>query len=310
MMIACSIIVGRALAPVEQAVATWQQFLSSRKAIDRINRILASAPDETPRMKLPPPKGKLEVEGLAVKAPNGDKILLQGISFAIEPGQGVGVIGPTGAGKSTLARALVGATPIAAGKVRLDGATFDQRDIDENGRLIGYLPQDVQMFDGTAAENIARFDPEAKAEQIVAAAKLANVHELIMRLPQGYDTPLGEGGARLSAGQRQRFALARALYGDPVLFVMDEPNSNLDAEGEAALDNAIRVSLARGASVIVIAHRPSALASIQRILVLNDGKAVAFGPRDEIMRKIMARPPGSNVQQLPTQIQPAQVKVN
>jgi PrtD family type I secretion system ABC transporter len=311
MMIACSIIVGRALAPVEQAVATWQQFLGARKAIDRINRILASVPEQTERMQLPAPRGKLEVENLAVKSPSGEKMLLQGISFAVEPGHGLGIIGPTGAGKSTLARALVGAMPVAGGKVRLDGATFDQRDIDENGKYIGYLPQDVQMFDGTAAENIARFDPHAKAEDIVAAAKLGNVHELIMRLPQGYDTPLGEGGARLSAGQRQRFALARALYGNPVLFIMDEPNSNLDAEGEAALDNAIRVSLARGASVIVIAHRPSALASIQRIMVLNDGRAVALGPRDEIMRKIMARPPGTNVQQLPTPASgPQVVKVN
>ncbi len=311
MMIACSIIVGRALAPVEQAVATWQQFLGARKAIDRVNRILTSVPEQKERMKLPAPRGKLEVENLAVKAPGGEKMLLQGISFAVEPGQGLGIIGPTGAGKSTLARALVGAMPLAGGKVRLDGATFDQRDIDENGKYIGYLPQDVQMFDGTAAENIARFDPNAKAEDIVAAAKLGNVHELIMRLPQGYDTPLGEGGARLSAGQRQRFALARALYGNPVLFIMDEPNSNLDAEGEAALDNAIRVSLARGASVLVIAHRPSALASIQRIMVLNDGRAVALGPRDEIMRKIMQRPPGTNVQQLPTPAAGSQVvKVN
>jgi PrtD family type I secretion system ABC transporter len=311
MMIACSIIVGRALAPVEQAVATWQQFLGARKAMDRVNRILASVPEQTERMKLPPPRGLLEVENLAVKAPTGDKMLLQGISFKVEPGQGLGIIGPTGAGKSTLARALVGAMPLAGGKVRLDGATFDQRDIDENGRYIGYLPQDVQMFDGTAAENIARFDPDAKAEDVVAAAKLGNVHELIMRLPQGYDTPLGEGGARLSAGQRQRFALARALYGNPVLFIMDEPNSNLDAEGEAALDNAIRVSLARGASVLVIAHRPSALASIQRIMVLTDGRAVALGPRDEVMRKIMQRPAGTNVQQLPQPGQaPHVVKVN
>jgi PrtD family type I secretion system ABC transporter len=310
MMIAVSIIAGRALAPIEQAVATWQHFLASRKAVERLNRILASVPDQQERMALPRPRGKLEVEGLAVKSPGGEKVLLQNISFSVEPGQGVGVIGPTGAGKSTLARALVGAAQIAAGKVRLDGATFDQRDMDENGRLLGYLPQDVQLFDGTAAENIARFDPEAKADDIVAAAKLANVHELVMRLPQGYETPLGESGARLSAGQRQRFALARALYGNPVLLVMDEPNSNLDAEGEAALNNAIKVTLARGASVIVIAHRPSALASIQRILVLNDGKAVAFGPREEIMRKIMARPPGGNVQQLPSPAQPHHVKVN
>ena len=289
-MIAASIIMGRALAPVEQAVASWQQFLGFRKAIERLNNILASVPAVANRMKLPQPTGKLEVENLIVQLPGAEKPILQGISFTVEPGKGIGVIGPTGAGKSTLARALVGVTPIARGAVRLDGATHDQRDLDEAGKLIGYLPQDIQLFDGTAAQNIARFDVAADPVKIVEAAQLANVHDLIMRLPKGYDTPLGENGARLSAGQRQRVALARCLYGDPVLFVLDEPNSNLDAEGEAALDRAIRVSMERGASVVVIAHRPSALASIQQILVLSEGRTVALGPRDEILKKVLNRP--------------------
>jgi len=309
-MIAASIIMGRALAPVEQAVASWQQFLGFRKAMERLGKVLESAPAAPARMKLPAPNGKLEVENLIIQLPGVEKPVLQGISFAVEPGQGIGVIGPTGAGKSTLARALVGVMPITRGTVRIDGATSDQRDMDELGRLIGYLPQDVQLFDGTAADNIARFDVEADPARIVEAAKLANVHDLIMRLPKGYDTPLGENGARLSAGQRQRVALARCLFGDPVLFVLDEPNSNLDAEGEAALDRAIRISMARGASVVVIAHRPSALTAIQQVLVLHDGKMAAVGPRDEIMRKVLQRPPTSNVQNIQTLLKPQQMRAN
>jgi PrtD family type I secretion system ABC transporter len=309
-MIASSIIMGRALAPVELAVASWQQFLGFRKSVERLSKVLASVPAMVSRMKLPAPNGKLEVENLIIQMPGVEKPVLQGISFTVEPGQGIGVIGPTGAGKSTLARALVGVMPITRGTVRLDGATSDQRDVDELGRLIGYLPQDVQLFDGTAAQNIARFEVDANSEKIVEAAKLANVHDLIMRLPKGYDTPLGENGARLSAGQRQRVALARCLYGDPVMFVLDEPNSNLDAEGEAALDHAIRVAMNRGASVVVIAHRPSALASIQQIMVLNDGKMAALGPRDEIMRKVLQRPASGNVQNIQVPPKPLQIQAN
>jgi PrtD family type I secretion system ABC transporter len=309
-MIAASIIMGRALAPVEQAVASWQQFLGFRKAIERLGIILASVPAVAHRMKLPVPTGKLEVENLVVQMPGAEKPVLQGITFSVEPGKGIGVIGPTGAGKSTLARALVGVMPITRGTVRLDGATHDQRDIDEAGKLIGYLPQDIQLFDGTAAQNIARFDVNADPTKIVQAAQLANVHELIMRLPKGYDTPLGENGARLSAGQRQRVALARCLYGDPVLFVMDEPNSNLDAEGEAALDRAIRVSMERGASVVVIAHRPSALASIQQILVLSEGRTVALGPRDEILRKVLNRPTAGDTRVAAAPAKPTLIQAN
>jgi ATP-binding cassette subfamily C protein len=292
-MIACTIILSRALAPVEQAIATWQQFLAYRKARERLGQVLRSVPQRPERMKLPAPAGRLDVDNLAVLMPGVEKPLLQSISFSVEPGEGIGVIGPTGAGKSTLARALVGIASNMRGTIRLDGATLDQRDPDELGRLIGYLPQDVQLFDGTVMQNISRFDPEALPEKVVEAAKLANVHDLIMRLPDGYNTQLGENGSRLSAGQRQRMALARALYKDPVLLVLDEPNSNLDAEGEAALDHGIRQGLARGAAVVVIAHRPSALAAISKMLVLSDGKTAALGPRDEVLRKVVMRPGGS-----------------
>ena len=306
-IIASSIIMGRALAPVEQAVGNWQQFLGFRKAYERLNRVLdAVAPDEQ-HMALPDPKGFLDVENLVVMLPGSDKPVLQGISFNVEPGKGLGIIGPTGAGKSTLARALVGLLTPVRGSVRLDGATADQRDDDALGRLIGYLPQETQIFDGTVAQNISRFVENPDSLKIVEAAQLANIHEFIMRLPQGYDTPLAEGGSRLSAGQRQRVALARALFGDPVLFVMDEPNSNLDADGEIALDRAIRASIKRGAAVVVVAHRPSALQAMDNLLVLTNGQIAAMGTRDEIMRKV-SQPPqnGQVLQQLKPQ-QPQQI---
>jgi ATP-binding cassette subfamily C protein len=306
-MIAAAIIMSRALAPVEQAVGNWQQFLGFRKASQRLTRTLQFVPESVSHMKLPRPRGKLEVENLTVQIPGVEMPVLQGISFTVKSGEGLGVIGPTGAGKSTLARALVGVTAPTRGHVRLDGAALDQRDPDELGRLIGYVPQDVQLFDGTVAQNISRFDSDPDAEEIVEAAQLANIHELIMRFPEGYDTQLGENDSRLSAGQRQRLALARALYGEPVLFVLDEPNANLDAEGEAALDHAIRHSMSRGASVVVIAHRPSALAAIHQIMVLGEGRATALGPREEIFRKVLMRPAGQgNVQSARRPTEPAE----
>ena len=290
-IIASSIIMGRALAPVEQAVGSWQQFVGFRKAYERLNRILDMVPPEPARMKLPHPKGLLEVENLVVMLQGSERPVLQAISFKVEPGQGLGIIGPTGAGKSTLARALVGLIQPVRGSVRLDGATSDQRDDDERGRLIGYLPQDIQIFDGTVAQNISRFSDAPDPTKIVEAAQLANIHDFIMRLPQGYDTPLNESGSRLSAGQRQRVALARAMFGDPVLFVMDEPNSNLDSDGEVALDRAIRASLKRGAAVVVVAHRPSALQAMQNLLILTNGQMAAMGSREEIMKKVITPPP-------------------
>ena len=297
-IIASSIIMGRALAPVEQAVGNWQQFLSFRKAYERLNKVLDAVPPDSSRMKLPAPQGLLEVDNLVVMLQGSDKPTLQGISFKVSPGQGLGIIGPTGAGKSTLARAIVGLILPARGSVRLDGATPEQRDDDERGQLIGYLPQDIQIFDGTVAQNISRFSDNPDPAKIVEAAQLANIHDFIMRLPGGYDTPLNEGGSRLSAGQRQRVALARALFGDPVLFVMDEPNSNLDADGEVALDRAIRSSMKRGAAVVVVAHRPSALQAMDGLLVLTNGQMAAIGTRDEIMKKV------SGNQAVPPQISP------
>ncbi len=297
-IIASSIIMGRGLAPVEQAVGSWQQFLGARKALERLSKVLAQIPPENERMKLPAPKGFLEVENLIIMAQGQEKPLLNGLSFSVKPGQGLGVIGPTGAGKSTLARVLTGVMPPTRGNIRLDGAAIDQRSVDDYGRVVGYLPQDVQLFDGTVAQNISRFQTDASPDAIVAAAQLANVHDMVMRLPQGYDTPLGENGARLSAGQRQRVALARSLYGDPALIVMDEPNSNLDAEGEAALDRAIRAAMLRGAAVVVVAHRPSALHAVTHILVLNEGKAVANGPRDEVLKQVTKAPPGQQQPQV------------
>ena len=293
-IVASSIIMGRALAPIEQAVAGWPQFLLARKAYDRLTNLLWLVPKERERMELPTPKGVLEVEKVVITLPGADRPIVQGVGFQVKPGQGLGIIGPTGAGKSTLARALVGLIPLAQGSVRLDGATPDQRSSDDYGKAIGYLPQDVQIFAGTVAENIARFNESVDASQVVEAAQLANIHDFILRLPEGYDTQLGFGGARLSAGQRQRLALARALYGDPVLLVMDEPNSNLDAEGEVALDKAIRASLTRGASVVVVAHRPSALLAMNNLLILADGRVAALGGRDEIMAKVGLKPPASN----------------
>ena len=285
-IIASSIIMSRGLAPIEQAVANWQQFLSFRKATSRLETVLASVQPARDPLPLPPPRGLLEVENLVVAIQGNEKPLLQGLSFTVEPGAGLGVIGPTGAGKSTLSRVLVGVIEPTRGSVRLDGATFDQRSEEDRGRYIGYLPQDVQLFDGTVAQNISRFAEKPDAKAVVAAAQLANVHNLIMRLPQGYDTSLGEQGARLSAGQRQRLALARALYGNPAMIVMDEPNSNLDAEGEMALDAAIRASLQRGAAVIIVAHRPSALQAVRDVLVLAEGKQAAYGRREDVLKQV------------------------
>ncbi len=290
MMIASSILVSRALAPVELVIAHWKGFIAARHSWRVLGGLLDSMPEAKAPMALPRPKAVFAVEAVAVAPPEASRLLVQEVTFTVKAGSAVGVIGPSGSGKSSLARVLTGVWPPARGRVRLDGASLDQWDPEALGPHIGYLPQSVELFAGTVAQNIARFDPDATSQAVIEAATAANVHDLILRLPQGYETPIGEAGAALSAGQRQRVALARALYGDPFLVVLDEPNSNLDAEGESALTKAILGVRARGGVVVVIAHRPSALAGVDLVLMMNEGRAQAFGPRDEVLTKAMARP--------------------
>ncbi|GAB6068539.1 alkaline protease secretion ATP-binding protein AprD [Methylothermus subterraneus] len=284
-MIAGSILLGRALAPVEQLIANWRGFVQARQAYERLQSLLDRFPPRLERLSLLPPKGQVTVEGLVAVPPGGQAPVLKGISFEIPAGCIVGLIGPSAAGKSTLARLLVGVWPPYAGKVRLDGAELGHWDRQELAQFLGYLPQDVELFEGTVAENIARFGA-LESEKILAAAKRAGVHEMILRLPQGYETQIGPGGAVLSGGQRQRIALARALYGDPRLIVLDEPNSNLDDVGEAALVSALQTLKAEQRTVVVITHRMSVLSAVDRLLVLRDGLIQAYGARDEILKAL------------------------
>ena len=281
-MIAASILMGRALAPVEQAIGAWKQFVASRSAHGRLKTLLADHTPREPRLSLPQPRGEYRVESVVAAAPGGSVPILKGVSLAIPQGTVVGVIGPSGSGKSTLARLLVGVWGAASGKVRLDGADVHAWDKAELGPWIGYLPQDVELFDGTVAENIARFG-ELDSEAIVQAATLAGVHDMILHLPQGYDTPIGNAGCALSGGQRQRIALARALYGNPSVVVLDEPNSNLDDVGETALVAAVKQLKAAGRTVVLITHRTSVLSVIDSLLVLRDGQVHAYGPPAEVL---------------------------
>lgn len=278
-MIAASIVTARALAPVEQAVANWRAFVAARQGLARLSRVLeeANRPEVASRaVALPAPHEKLDVQKLIVAAPDAKKPILRGLSFALGAGDGLAVIGPSGCGKSTLTRALTNVWRPTGGDIRLDGAELNQWSQQALGRAIGYLPQDVQLFDGSIAENIARFDPEAASADIIAAARLAEVHDLITGLDAGYDTRIGPGGARLSGGQRQRVALARAFYQTPFLIVLDEPNAHLDADGEAALVRAIASMRQRGSIVIVVAHRARVIAALNRVLVLDEGRQIAF----------------------------------
>jgi PrtD family type I secretion system ABC transporter len=288
-MIASSILTARALAPIEQAIGQWRGFVNARQARDRLYKLLEQFREDVPRMALPKPETSFSVAGLTVVAPGANTPIIRDISFSVSGGQGVGIIGPSGSGKSSLARALVGIWSPARGSVRLDGAELDQWDPEALGPSIGYLPQGVELFDGTIAENISRFSSNARPDQIIEAAKLAGVHELILSMPDGYDTRIGVSGAILSAGQRQRVGLARALFGKPFLIVLDEPNASLDAEGETALTNAMLALREAGSIVIVIAHRPSALAAVDQVLVVAQGAMVTFGPRDEVLRKTTMR---------------------
>jgi PrtD family type I secretion system ABC transporter len=288
-IIASSILTSRALAPVELAIANWRGFVAARQSWKRLRELFAALPEQAHPLALPQPSVSLSVEGASAIPPGGQRFVLQDASFSLKAGNGLGVIGPSASGKSSLARLLVGVWAPVRGKVRLDGAALDQWAPDAIGPHIGYLPQDVELFAGTVAENIARFDPDRKPDAVIAAARAANVHDLILRLPDGYETQIGEAGTALSAGQCQRIALARALYGDPFLIVLDEPNSNLDAEGEQALTQAILSARARGRIVVVIAHRPSALAAVDLVLVMADGRTQAFGLKDEVLSKVLRR---------------------
>jgi ATP-binding cassette subfamily C protein len=291
-IIAASIIMARALAPIETAIGHWRGFVAARQSYDRLANLFQTfnlTGGKTERVALPRPERTLVVKNLSVAPPGERTPVIQGVGFALEAGDGLGIIGPSASGKSTLARALVGIwQPLGtAGGVRLDGATLDQWSADALGRHIGYLPQDVALFSGTVADNIARLDGAASSESIIAAAKAAGVHDMIVQLPDGYETRIGEGGAGLSAGQRQRIALARALYGDPFLVVLDEPNSNLDAAGDNALTAAIASVRARGGIAIVIAHRPSALAAVDKVMAMAKGQVTAFGPKAEVLKDIL-----------------------
>ena len=286
-MLAATILSARALAPVDLAIANWKSFSASRQAW---TRIVAFLPPREPAAltPLPAPRESVRVTALSIAVPGTDTLVLHDVNVALAPGSALGVIGPSGSGKSTFARALVGLARPSRGVIRLDGAAIDQWDPDALGRSIGYLPQDIEMFDGTIAENITRFDPEPDPEALLSAAKAAGVHEVVLRLPGGYDARVGAGGLGLSGGQRQRIALARALYGDPFLVVLDEPNSNLDVEGDRALSAAVQAVRARGGIAVVIAHRPSALTAVDRILVLGDGRVQLHGPRDDVLAQLSA----------------------
>lgn len=282
-IIAASILAGRALAPVDLAIAQSKSFLAARQSWERLNTLLFRLPARPAPLSLPNPKATLTVKDLCVAAPGTRRTIVQGVSFAIEAGSALAIVGPTGSGKSTLVRALVGVWQPLAGRISLDGADLDQWSNEELGRFIGYLPQDVELFSGTIAVNISRFDGAADAKDIVAAAEAACVHDVIVGFREGYNTQIGEQGEVLSAGQRQRIALARALYRDPFLVVLDEPNSNLDSEGEAALTSAILGVRNRGGIVVIVAHRPNALVAADLILVMNQGRAQAFGEKDAIL---------------------------
>jgi len=289
MMVAGSLLLGRALAPIDMLVGTWKGFVVARAQYDRLGQLLQQIPQEKATMSLPAPQGRLTAAQVMVVPPGSQTIVVRGVSLDLQPGEALGIVGPSASGKSCLARALLGIWPTHSGKVRLDGADISAWDRTELGPHIGYLPQDIELFDGSISENISRFgriDPE----KIVAAAQLAGVHEMILRLPQGYDTVIGGVGGILSGGQRQRIGLARAIYGCPRLLVLDEPNSNLDDQGEKELVEAIHRIKAQGSTIIVITHRTMVLQSVDKILVMKEGAAVAYGPKDQVLASLAAPP--------------------
>lgn len=286
-IIAASILTARALAPVDVAITNWKGFLAARQSWSNLSRLLGAFPVQGALMALPEPRSKLVVEQISAVPPGSKSFVVRDISFTLESGQGLGIIGPSASGKSSLVRMIVGAWTPARGRIRLDGAELGQWPPERRGQFIGYLPQDVELFSGTVAENIARFEPDADSKAIIAAAEAAGVHDLIVGLAHGYETEIGEQGQVLSAGQRQRIGLARSLYRDPFLVVLDEPNSNLDSEGEAALTGALAGVRHRGGIVIVVAHRPSALSVVDTVLVMAKGRSVNFGPKQEVLSKVL-----------------------
>lgn len=290
-IIASSILTGRALAPVDLAIGNWRSFVAARQSWRRLEKLLSVLPAPATQVPLPAPTRMLVAEKLSVTAPESEKLLVTDVNFLLKAGSALGIIGASGSGKSSLVRALVGAWRPSRGVVRLDGAALEQWSPEVLGSHIGYLPQDVELFEGTIAENIARFAPNPPMEAVLAAANAAGIHQLIVGLPEGYNTQIGEQGARLSAGQRQRVALARALYGGPFLVVLDEPNSNLDAEGEEALTRAILAVRARGGIVVIVAHRSSALAAVDFVMTMLNGRQQAFGPKDEVLALLTRREP-------------------
>jgi ATP-binding cassette subfamily C protein EexD len=298
MVIAGSILMGRALAPIDQMIGAWKQFGAARTSHNRLDALLNEFPEETERMSLPAPKGNLQVETLTIIPPGSQQAVLRAVSFDIKAGESLVILGASAAGKSSLLRAIVGVWPSAAGAVRLDGTEVPHWNRSELGPHLGYLPQDVELFEGTVAENISRFG-ELDSEKIVAAAKMAGVDEMIRHLPEGYETLIGAGGATLSGGQRQRVGLARALYGSPSLVILDEPNANLDEVGEKALVNACVKLKKAGTSLILVTHRTNILSIADKILLLADGMVKLFGSRDEVLQKLQAH---AQQQQAPQQI--------
>jgi ATP-binding cassette subfamily C exporter for protease/lipase len=283
MMIAASILLGKATGPIDQLINVWKQWSSVNSAYQRLNELLIAHPPRQAGMDLPKPLGAVSVEAVTAAPPGSTVAVLKGLTMALQPGDVLGVIGPSGSGKSTLARLLVGVWPAAVGKVRLDGADIYQWNKNQLGPSIGYLPQDIELFAGTVAENIARFG-EIDSEKIITAAKRAGVHDMILHFPQGYDTRMGEAGAGLSGGQKQRIGLARAMYDDPSLLVLDEPNSNLDEVGEQALVAAIHDLRQRGKTIVIVTHRTTVLGATTKLLLLRDGVAQGFGPRDQVLQ--------------------------
>jgi PrtD family type I secretion system ABC transporter len=282
-MVAGTILLGKALSPIEQLSGGWRSLIEARAAWARLQAEAIEAPPTS--LELPAPRGQLDVERVVYALPGQRTALIKGVSLSVAPGECLGIIGPSGGGKTSLLRLVLGIWSPQSGTVRLDGADVARLGSQVLGRHVGYLPQDVELFAGTVAENIARLG-EVDAERVVAAAQMAGVHELVLRLSAGYETPVGEGGAALSGGQRQRVALARALYGLPRLLVLDEPNSNLDAEGEAALQQALQRAKQQGITVVMVGHRPSMMRSVDKLALLRDGQIEAFGPRDQVLAKL------------------------